>query len=331
MAEFFSRSKREVVSEVASSVRGRSVRLDPIEYHERVEPINGKHRIIGRETPMMQLYDYVAVLALAPMLDAKIGHYQTASVPGRGQRLAQRTLKRWVRGDESRYYVKMDVRKCYPSVDRSVLMALLRRDCGSDDALYLVETIASEYPAGLNIGSYLSMYLANYYLSYAYHFATERLRKTRLNRRTGELSDKRLVSHVLFYMDDIALLGRDKRDLKMAARRLARYLREHLHLEVKPWKVCRTDCEPLDMVGYVFRTTSTTVRSGIFLRARRAFRRARRRPRVPLALAYRCVSYYGFLRHSDCVSFRIRERIDATAERCRRVVSSAARARASAS
>lgn len=306
---------------LAAEIRERRVSVEPIQYFNRIEPINGKHRVIGRETPKHQCLDYIAVCGLGELFEAKIGHYQTASIPGRGQIFAKRTIEKWIREPQAKYFVKLDIRKFYPSVDQSVLRSMLARDVKNDALLYLVSVLLDQFPSGLNIGSFLSQYLANYYASRAYHYAQERLRKTRVNRRTGVVTEKRLVDHVLFYMDDILLMGHDKRDLKMAVRMLERFVNGEMHVEIKPWKVCVVDKEPLDMVGFVFYRYKTTIRPGIFLRARRAFMLAGRLDTIPLALARRCVSYYGYFKHSCSKRFVEKYHVEDTFARCKDVVS----------
>ena len=309
---------------LAASIRDRRVSVAPIKYFNRIEPISGKHRTIGRETALHQCYDYIAVNGLKELFDAKIGHYQTASLPGKGQIFAQRAIKKWVREKRARYFVKIDIRKYYPSVDQQVLRSMLARDVRNEPLLYLVGYLLDQFPSGLNIGSYLSQYLANYYASYAYHYAQERLRKVRLNKRTGAVTDKRLIDHCLFYMDDILLMGHDKRDLKMAVRMLAKYMGQALHVEIKPWKICRVDREPIDMVGYVFYSYKTTIRPAIFLRARRAFSKAEKSAYPKLRLAYRCVSYFGYFKHSDSRQVREKYHVDRIVSACKDVISLAA-------
>lgn len=313
-----------LASFLAASIRDRRVSVEPITYFNRIEPISGKHRTIGRETPIHQCYDYIAVNGLMELFEAKIGFYQTASLPGKGQIFAQRAIKKWVRERKARYFVKLDIRKYYPSVDQGVLRAMLARDVRNEPLLYLVGYLLDQFPSGLNIGSYLSQYLANYYASYAYHHAQERLRKVRVNRKTGVVTDKRLIDHCLFYMDDILLMGHDKRDLKMAVRMLVKYMSQALHVEIKPWKICRIDKEPIDMVGYVFYSYKTTIRPAIFLRARKAFSKAEKSSYPKLRLAYRCVSYFGYFKHSDSRQVREKYHIDRIVSACKDVISLAA-------
>ena len=321
---FFERPRAEVFDEARAMVRARLLTLPAITYFERTEPTNGKVRLIARESAMQQFMDYVCVTALQPMLDAKVGYHQCGSVRGKGQAHARRYVERWVRDRRSRWYAKLDVRKYYPSVDRARLMAMLRRDVRDEDLLWLVEALLSTHGQGLNIGSYLSQALANYYLSGMVRMASEAARERR-SRRRGEFVRERLVSHILTYMDDVLIVGHDKANVKACARLIVRYLRDELGLEAKPWKVCSVDCEPVDICGFVFRRDRVTVRAGIFLRGRRALLAAKRARRVTPMAAARCVSYWGYFKHSDTRLWQMGNDIQGTVERCKRVVSAAAR------
>lgn len=283
-------SPNVLVDEITHEITTRTLALRPIRRYERVEPISGKRRTIGVESVKQQICDYVAVLALGPLLDAKTGFYQTASVEGKGQRLCRGALRRWSR--EGGYHVKADVRKCYPSISHKVVTRILRKYVRSADVLYLCEALLATYDqGGLEIGSLFSLKMAQLVLGFAYHFV-EGLFKERRGRRVP------LVRHQIWHMDDLMLLGPDKRNLKAAIRALSRYLREEFGLELKPWKVARTsDTEPLDMGGFVVRARRTTLRPALFIRARRAFRRFGRHP--SMTLARRCCSYWGWLLHSD--------------------------------
>lgn len=314
-----------LASQIGDEIREGRYRDTRIMYFNRIEPISNKHRVIGRETVRHQIYDHIAVMALQPLLDAKVGRWQTASIPNRGTIDARRAIKRWTRERSAKWFVKLDVRKYYPSIDRPTLKAMLFRDVGDLILLRLVCHLIDQYQGdnGLNIGSYLSQWLANYYLSRAYHWIeSEAMTSRRSSRRTGEITSRRLITHQLWYMDDLLLIGISKRDLKIAARRIVRYLKDTLKLDVHPeWNCKRLDREPIDMVGYTFRPHGrVNIRSGVFLRARRTFNRARRRPMTTF-LARRCCSYYGYLRNSDSIRYRRRHRIDHTMRRARRHLS----------
>lgn len=285
-------SEAALVDEIASELRERNLSLRPIHRYKRREPCGGKERVIGVESVKQQVCDYVAVTALEPLLTAKTGYYQTSSVKGKGQLFAARAAKRWMR--DSSYWAHLDIRKCYPSISGEVVMRILRKHVRSDDVLYVCETLLGTYDGGLEIGSYFSLRISQLVLSYGYHHV-ESLRKERRGK------SRPLVSHQLWYADDIYLFGSDKRDLKSAARSLEAFLLSELGLSVKPWKVCRCDCEPVDVAGFVLRRERATLRAGIFLRARRAFRRFS--AKGGLRLARRACSYWGWFKHTDSTRF----------------------------
>ncbi len=278
-----------LVAEIAGEIESRSLLFRPIKRYRHREPTNGKLRVIGVESVKQQVCDYVAIEALNALLVAKVGFWQVSSVKGKGQIMAANAVSRWVQ--EGGYFVHLDVRKCYPSIKPDAVMSILRRYVRSPDVLYLCEALLSTYGDGLEIGSFFSLRMAQLVLSFGYH-EVEGMHKTRRSSRV------QLVSHQLWYADDIYLFGQDKRNLRSAARQLQRLLLKEFGLHIKPWKICRvSDQEPVDVVGFTVRRNRVTLRSTLFLRACRAFRRYRRKP--TLARARRVASYSGWFRHTD--------------------------------
>lgn len=83
--------------QIADEIGRGEYRFAPIRYFRRVEPISGKIRIIGCESIRHQIYDYVCGTALMSLFRAKVGRWQTASIPGRGIADARRAIRKWVR------------------------------------------------------------------------------------------------------------------------------------------------------------------------------------------------------------------------------------------
>ena len=161
--------------------------------------------------------------------------------------------------------------------------------------------------------------MAQFVLSFGYH-AVEDMRKVR--RGCGVP----MVTHQLWYADDIYLFSQDKRNLRSAARQLQRLLLKDFGLHVKPWKVCRVgDQEPVDVVGFTVRRNRVTLRPTLFLRACRAFRKYRRSP--TLGRARRVCSYWGWFRNTDSLALIARNGFDKTFKQAKRHVSAAGRKR----
>lgn len=317
---------REIAEYISECIINRKLKLKPIKYFTRIDGMSKKVRIIGVQEPLHQMFDYVAVESMRSMLEAKIGVFQCASLPGKGQSYGKKHIERWAREKKTVYYVKGDIKQCFPSIPMDKLKELLLRDIKNDTLIWLVYELLDMFKMGLSIGSYLSQYIANYYLSYAYHYASEQLFKIRRTKQNGNVR-VRLINHVLFYMDDFLLTGSSKKDLKIAMKMLIKYISEFLGLEVKfDWKVCKiSGSELIDMMGFVFRKDRTTIREKIFLKTRRHFLKARKLLKkgltIPLKLAYKCISGYGWYKNTN--SWRIRQKlgIDEIVNKCKKIIS----------
>lgn len=164
---------------------------------------------------------------------------------------------------------------------------------------------------GLLIGGYLEAWMFNLVASYI------------LVRILGYVKTRRGVSVPLVvrsgsYMDDLVLMGRRWADIQSAARKITKWAKDTLHLTIKDsWvrvdflspaeehrrrhlKGAAKGCPGLDMAGYVMHRTYTTVRPGIFKRARRQYMRAgadlKRNHFIPLYRSYRLISYNGYFK-----------------------------------
>ena len=160
-----------VAAEIARRIRARDLNLRPLRTFQRRDGLSGKLRDLCQATAMQQCMDYVAVGALRELFHAKIGPFQCASIPGRGQKYGKRQLEKWIRRDKlARHVRKGDIKKCYASLTPDKTMELLRRDIHKNQTLLwfvgaLLET-HKRVTTGLAIGSYLSQWLCNYALSY---------------------------------------------------------------------------------------------------------------------------------------------------------------------
>lgn len=283
-------SEYALIDEIYNEIRDRELRFRPLKKSTIIDPSNGKEREIAVASIKQQVCDYVCVSCMQDFLKARMGFYQTANEKGKGLEMCRNTIRKWSKEDA--YFIKADIRKCYPSIKTTLVLDILYKYIKSNDVLYVCQVILNTYDGGLEIGSYFSLKMAQLVLSFPYHFI-EDLHKDRRGER------KMLVTHQIWHMDDMIIISRDKRDLKMAMRKLEKYVREELGLEFKPWKVSRiSHDEPLDIGGWRAFDGHVTIRRNLFLRAMRAFRRFNRHPSVKRA--HRVISYWGWLKHGDC-------------------------------
>lgn len=304
-----------VISKIQNEIKSGNISFPEIWYREKVDGSSGKIRRIGIQNIKQQLYDYIAVEGLKPVLK-RIGEYQYASIEGRGTTKGKEVISRWIRNRDMRYFVKLDVRKCFESIDHGKMMEFLRRRVKNEPLLHLIETMLGSFERGLSIGSYLSQYLCNLYMSILYH----EIKKNMCRTRKGKRGNKRvnLVRHCLIYMDDILLIGPRKRDLEKAAKLTVRKASE-MGLEIKPnYQVRQIDGNCIDMLGFKIYRTHTEIRGRTFLRVRRSFRRARKR--LTEGVARKCLSYYGYLKHTNSRRFQRKWKVRRTIKKCKGVI-----------
>ena len=217
------------------------------------------------------------------------------------------------------------MRKYYESIDKNILKAMLRRDVDNEDILHLVFFLIDTFEDGLSIGSYLSQFLANYYLSKAYHFANENLFKVR-KKRNGQEARVNLVSKVLFFMDDVIFLGTSLKDLKMAEKKYRKFVSTELNVEVKEEsRYIDLSKDYIDMMGYKISRKNLTMRASNFRRLRKGLKKVDRLNRakrpIPVKLARTVTSRSGPLKHTDTKHFKKKIKADDLTMLCRQVVS----------
>lgn len=320
-----------IIDEMQQEIHNEKLNLKPIWYKQRYDGSSGKIRQIGVEDMKQQLYDYVAVGALQDIF-RRIGEYQCASIRGRGQSYGSRALRKWLLNTKLKYCAKADIRKCYESIDKKMLMDFLRARIKNDKVVWLVNELINTHKQGLSIGSYLSQFLCNLYLSQLYHYVAEDLYRIRKGRNRPN-KRVRLIDHQLFFMDDILILGTNKKDIHKAMQLIIQKTNE-LGLSIKPsWRVfeCNSDrhygSEFIDMMGIRFYHTHATVRRRNIRRIRATYKKVQylrkcHKP-IPLCLIRRITSFMGTLDATNSYKFKRRYHVDSINYLCRRAISDA--------
>lgn len=119
------------------------------------------------------------------------------------------------------WYLKLDIRKYFDSIDHRVLLHELARRFREQRLLGLFDAILATYETvpgrGLPIGNLISQHLANFYLGSFDHWLQENLK----------------VAGYLRYMDDFLLFAETPSSLKNQLHRLRDFLTRRLKLELK--------------------------------------------------------------------------------------------------
>lgn len=192
-------------------------RPQPTKRFDKIDKYTGKIRTIDCPAFVDQVVDHALVQYLEPHM-TKFFHYGAcASIVGKGINYARKLIRRCAIKDRkgAHYVIKADIRKFYSNVDLSILMAKLAKYIRDKRVLDLIRTRISQTDKGLLLGSYLSQWLANFYL-------------TSLDRAIAQLEPKTYVR----YMDNITIIFKSKRKVKLAIQALKRECAD-LNVEIK--------------------------------------------------------------------------------------------------
>jgi hypothetical protein len=171
-----------------------------------------------------------------------------ACIKKRGINLTRQKVSHALKDARStKYCLKIDVRKFYPSIDHEVMKRIVRKKIKCEDTLELLDHIIDSAD-GLPIGNYLSQYLANLYLAYFDHVVKEVYK----------------VKGYFRYADDMVFLNSSKTFLHNLLENVKDYFDKFLNLVLKSnFQIFNVLKRGIDFVGYVFHHGYTLLRKTI--------------------------------------------------------------------
>lgn len=202
-------------------------------------------------------------------------------IKGRGVHSAKRNIEKALLDKEAtRYCLKIDVTKFYPSVNHEILKSLLLRKLKDIKLIKLLFAIIDSSP-GLPIGNYLSQPLGNFYLSYFDHWLKEDIK----------------IKHLFRYCDDVVIFSDNKPELHEILAKIKVYLKDNLRLQVKGnYQVFPVESRGVDFLGYKMFHTHTLLRKTI----KQNFARMLKHNPNEQSIA----SYGGWLKHCDSINLK---------------------------
>lgn len=200
-------------------------------------------------------------------------------IKGRGVHSAGVKIREALKNEpETRYCLKLDITKFYPSVDHRILKQIIRMKVKDQDLLQLLDGIIDS-AEGLPIGNYLSQYLANLYLTYFDHWLKEVMK----------------VKNYFRYCDDMVIFSGSKSYLHQILADIRLYLEIELKLTVKGnYQIFPVAKRGVDFLGYRFFHTHTLLRKSIKKNFARAV--ARRKSKATID------AYMGWAKHANCLN-----------------------------
>ena len=134
------------------------------------------------------------------------------------------------------YILKMDVSKYFDSINKEILLNIIKRKIKDKDLIWLIQEIlyAQKRKKGLEIGNYTSQMFANIYLNEIDQYVKHKLK----------------IKYYFRYMDDSVILVKTKEEAKMALEKIKKFLKENLQLELNKKTQIFKNKQGVNFCGY---------------------------------------------------------------------------------
>lgn len=188
--------------------------------------------------------------------------------------------------EATKYCLKLDIRKFYPSINHDILLILIRHIIKDNELIFLFREII-ESADGVPIGNYLSQFFANYYLSNFDHWIKENVK----------------VKYYFRYADDIVIFNSDKQFLHNLLIAIKFYIKS-IKLDIKPnYQIINVEKEGIDFVGYKFYHTHVLIRKSIKMKIKRIIHLYKTKRLSKDKLKRKLISYFGWLKYCNSKHF----------------------------
>lgn len=224
-----------------------------------------------------RILDYIVVESLKPHIRKSMYEYCIGNVDNRGimygKKAVARNYKRY------KYYLKLDIRKFYPSVRSEVLVNLAESRIKDKDFIGLYRCVIGSCDV-MPIGSYYSQWISNWLLEDLDHSIKETMK----------------VPFYVRYVDDMLLMGNNKRKLRKAAFEINAWLRtKGLALKTTGFATKVAD-KPIDFLGFRFSSYKIQLRMRNFKKLNKRLKRVRRGRHICVSQARSLLAHIGWLK-----------------------------------
>jgi len=197
-----------------------------------------KLRTISTAPFEQRIMHHAVMNVLEPVLERPLIYNSYACRKGKGTHAA--VLYAFNQCKTAPYFLKLDIRKYFDSIDHEILKIQLRKLIKDVRVTALLDGIIDSYETmrgkGVPIGNLTSQFFANLYLAFMDHYILEKLRPCAYCR----------------YMDDFVLWSTSKEQLRDMFTKICGYTNVNLGLAVKP-PVFGNSASGLPFLGFLIK------------------------------------------------------------------------------
>lgn len=245
----------------------------------------GKEREIYKLPMKDRIIQHAIMIHIEPIFRENFIIDTYSSIKGRGIHNCLKRVKRAVKQKDVAYCLKLDIHKCYPSLDKEILKSKLERKFKDKDLLWLLFLIIDSCDHGVPIGNYTSQYFNNFYFSDFDHW----------------LKETKRIKYYFRYCDDMVILENNKEKLRLLLSDIRQYIKR-LNVQLKDnYQIFPIYTRGVNFLGYITRNKYSRIRKHI---KHQFIRKVNRMDMLHLTEKNINVlgSYWGIIKHGDCRS-----------------------------
>jgi RNA-directed DNA polymerase len=202
-----------------------------------------KERLISAPIFRDVVVQHAIINIIEPIFEKTFINNSFACRKGKGTHKGLLEIKKAIQSKISpKYYLKQDVKKYFPSIDKSILKKIISKRIKDKKLLSIIFKIIDSYSFDINftdkgipIGNLTSQLFANIYLNELDQYIKHKLK----------------IKHYFRYVDDFIILSNNKQKLKIFKRKIKLFLNKNLFLKVpNNKKYINLVRNGVDFVGY---------------------------------------------------------------------------------
>lgn len=242
-----------------------------------------------------RVVQWAILQVIEPILKNKMINDTYSAIPKKGIHYGLKRVRKALKDkDKTKYCLKFDIKKYYPSINHTILKEKYKRifkDAKLLSLIYeIIDSVEMSKDTGIPIGNYLSQWSANLFLSDFDHWLKEEKRR----------------KYIYRYMDDIVVLGETKEELHSLFKDIKWYLLD-MKLNIKQnYQVFPVDVRGIDFLGYRIFRRYTLLRKTTCNNLKRKMKKLRNKEVVTKRDVCSIRSYEGWLKW--CNSYRLEEK-----------------------
>ena len=288
---------RDHIEQYVPIVRGWILEFKPSWHHPTViaDSASGKTRTITVPSVREMIVHHAVANVLIPIVSKGMYEHSYASIPGKGLHSGMKVVRKWIYNhhQDTKYCLKIDIRKFFDSVDQNILLETLRKHIRDDRYFEYLRKIIRTTRTGIPLGFVTSHWFANFVLTKLDH----------------KIKEEYGVRYYIRFMDDMVLFGSSKRELHVIRKMISDYLEAELHLQLKGnWQVFfmhstrsrKKNGRFLDFLGFKFYRNHVGIRRRVALKAQRKAKRIFKKGRPTVHDARQMVVHAGLIKYADC-------------------------------